>query len=260
MDFNFELILTLAVVITGIIFVLDKLFGSKQKRVTFIKKQKIIFAVMDYSRSLFPVLFLVFILRSFVVEPFRVPSGSMYPTIQIGDFILVNKFSYGIRLPVTGTKVIDLKNPKFGDVIVFKAPENESIDYIKRVVGTPGDTVSYQDRILFINGKEIARIDGGFFEGLDSGVRFSGFQEYTESNQGVSYKILHDVNSPIYRMNLSPTVIPEGYYFVMGDNREHSEDSRFWGFLPEKNIKGKAMFVWMNWDKGIRFDRIGADL
>ncbi|MBU2967539.1 signal peptidase I, partial [Amphritea atlantica] len=196
-------------------------------------------AVVDLCRSLFPVLLVVLILRSFVVEPFQIPSGSMKPTLKIGDFILVNKWHYGFRLPVIGTKVIPMNMPQRGDVVVFKYPNDPSINYIKRVVGLPGDRVSYQDKTVYINGQPQKQ---QLLEQLPpQSPRLLLMDE-----------VLGDVSHQIYRDVAPPRrpaewVVPEGQYFVMGDNRDNSNDSRFWGFVPDELLVGKAFAVWMHW-------------
>jgi signal peptidase I len=200
----------------------------------------------------------VFVLRSFIVEPFRIPSGSMLPTLQSGDLILVNKFTYGLRLPVIDTKVIPIGQPKRGDVMVFRYPVDPSVDYIKRVVGLPGDQVAYLDKKLYINGKEVPRkADGQYFEP----DRVAYTAQFIESLGDKPHKILLDERrsqeiGPIsafpyrekceYLRNGMRCTVPAGVYFMMGDNRDNSLDSRFWGFVPEANIVGKAFFIWMN--------------
>ena len=213
---------------------------------------------VEYAVSFFPVILFVFVLRSFVVEPFRIPSGSMLPTLQSGDLILVNKFTYGIRLPVVDKKVIDIGTPQRGDVIVFRYPVDPEIDYIKRVVGLPGDEVAYVDKKLYLNGQEVPRTrDGDYYEP----DRVSYIAQYQEKLGEVSHRILLDPQraqqySPIwsfpnqdnctYARNGVRCTVPAGHYFAMGDNRDNSADSRYWGFVPDQNIVGKAFFIWMN--------------
>ena len=192
-----------------------------------------------YTGSFFPVIAAVFLFRSFVIEPFKIPSSSMVPTLQIGDLILVNKYTYGIRLPIVNKKIIDINNPQRGDVMVFKFPKDTSLDYIKRVVGVPGDKVVYKNKKLTINGQPLA------------------YERLT----GISHGILNDDKVPGYvpspdafpqhelcRYDLEgfECTVPAGHYFMMGDNRDNSLDSRYWGFVPDRNIVGKAFFVWMN--------------
>ncbi len=216
---------------------------------------------LEYTASFFPVILLVFVLRSFFFEPFRIPSGSMIPTLQIGDLILVNKYTYGVRLPVINRKIIDLGSPRRGDVMVFRFPLNPSQDYIKRVIGLPGDRVEYIDRKLVINGKPVAENPDGRY--LEEG-RLQYYDEFTENLGGASHRIIlseSPMGVPIMPIgqHTDPQacryqpdgrgvscVVPPGKYFVMGDNRDNSEDSRFWGFVPDENIVGRAFFIWMN--------------
>jgi signal peptidase I len=213
---------------------------------------------LDWTAGLFPVILVVFLLRSFLFEPFKIPSGSMVPTLLIGDLILVNKYHYGVRLPVINKKIIQINDPQRGDVMVFRFPANPSIDYIKRVVGVPGDEVAYLNQRLYLNGK-LAETQPlpEFYD--DDSTRY--FKQYSELLGPVEHKILVDLQRP---SNIRPTdpfpykencryspegvvcKVPAGHYFMMGDNRDNSEDSRFWGFVPDQNIVGKAFFVWMN--------------
>ena len=222
---------------------------------------------VEYGASFFPVILLVFVLRSFVVEPFKIPSGSMIPTLQVGDLILVNKFHYGIRLPVLQTKIIANHDPERGDVVVFRYPQDTRIDYIKRVVGVPGDEVSYRNQQLYINGKLIeTKSVGDFYD--DDSMRYA--PEFVESLGKVSHDILVDPNRSSalpgdetfpfkencrYSSECFTCKVPPGNYFMMGDNRDNSQDSRYWGFVPDENIIGKAFLVWMNFGN---LKRIGS--
>lgn len=284
MSWNFALILFVALVITGVIWALDT-FSLRHKRLARLlqaielarpswaalpeperrSREEQIRADLgkqpwwvEYGASFFPVILFVFVLRSFIVEPFRIPSGSMLPTLQSGDLILVNKFSYGLRLPVLNQKVVSLGEPARGDVMVFRYPVDPSVDYIKRVVGLPGDQVDYLDKRLYINGKEVPRKrDGEYFEP----DRVAYTAQYTEDLGKRPHQMLLDESKwqdlgPItnfphrekceYLRNGLRCTVPEGVYFMMGDNRDNSLDSRFWGFVPEANIVGKAFFIWMN--------------
>ncbi|MBX3625457.1 MAG: signal peptidase I [Rhizobacter sp.] len=213
---------------------------------------------LDWTAGLFPVILIVFLLRSFLFEPFKIPSGSMVPTLLVGDLILVNKYHYGVRLPVINKKIIELNKPQRGDVMVFRYPANPSIDYIKRVVGVPGDEVSYRNQRLYLNGQQVETTALPEFYDDDS-TRY--FKQYSEKLGSVEHNILVDVQRPSYIRPTDPfpykencsysaegvtCKVPAGHYFMMGDNRDNSEDSRFWGFVPDENIVGKAFFVWMN--------------
>ena len=222
---------------------------------------------LEYTAGLFPVIAVVFFLRSFLVEPFKIPSGSMIPTLLIGDLILVNKFSYGVRLPVIHTKIIEVGSPQRGDVTVFRFPREPSQDYIKRVVGIPGDKISYENKRLRINGAEVPLAPAGEFYDAD---RLTYARQYTEKLGELDHKILTELDKPsfISAVDAFPfrdqcqytgggisCTVPPGHFFVMGDNRENSLDSRFWGFVPERNLVGKAFFVWMNFSDIKRIGR-----
>jgi signal peptidase I len=208
--------------------------------------------VVEYARSFFPVLFVVFVLRSFVVEPFQIPSSSMVPTLQVGDYILVNKFTYGIRLPVIRTKVLELNRPQLGDVIVFFPPHMNDTYFIKRVVGLPGDTVSYRNKQIYVNGERIARMPATDHDGSDPRYEL-GHETLGETQHLMQVDALR----PAADFN---EVIKPGHYFMMGDNRDNSSDSRVWGQVPEKDIVGKAFAIWMHWDTFFSipsFSRVG---
>jgi signal peptidase I len=222
---------------------------------------------LDWTAGLFPVILIVFLLRSFLFEPFKIPSGSMIPTLLVGDLILVNKFHYGIRLPVLNTKLTDGTPPQRGDVMVFRYPPKPSLDYIKRVVGVPGDEVAYLNKRLTINGKVIPTTTVPEFFDEDT-MRY--FKQFEEQLGGQPHRLLNDDDRPAFvpgvedfafKQNCRYTVegvtckVPEGHYFMMGDNRDNSLDSRFWGFVPDKNIVGKAFFIWMNFSS---LKRIGS--
>ena len=222
---------------------------------------------LDWTAGLFPVILVVFVLRSFLFEPFKIPSGSMIPTLLIGDLILVNKFTYGIRLPVVNTKITEGNAPQRGDVMVFRYPPQPSVDYIKRVVGVPGDEVAYLNKRLTINGKEVpTTAQPDFFD--ESTMRY--FKQFEEVLGEKPHRVLNNPDAPSfvqgaanfpYRDNCRYSVegvvckVPQGHYFMMGDNRDNSLDSRYWGFVPDQNIVGKAFFVWMNFGN---LRRIGA--
>lgn len=216
---------------------------------------------VELSRALFPIIIAVLALRSFLVEPFRIPSGSMMPTLLVGDFILVNKYAYGLRLPVTNTKILDVGHPKRGDVVVFRFPKEPSVDYIKRVIGVPGDTIRYHNKQLYLNGKPIDAERKETYQGTCAGVTSSGNTHLIENLDGVKHSILLDFSEePRFE---TERVIKEGEYFVMGDNRDNSNDSRRWGTVPEENLVGKAFMVWMNADFENNcwgWDRIGNSI
>jgi signal peptidase I len=207
--------------------------------------------VVEYARSFFPVLLIVFVLRSFLVEPFQIPSSSMVPTLQVGDYILVNKFTYGIRLPVIRTKILSLNEPQRGDVMVFFPPHMNDTYFIKRVVGLPGDTVTYRDKQLYINGAKVER------EAIDQIGLDPNYAVYEEALGDSDH--LMQIDNMRRSANRSEVVKP-GHYFMMGDNRDNSSDSRVWGQVPEKDIVGKAFAIWMHWDNLVSipsFNRVG---
>lgn len=271
---DFSLILFVLVCVTGVIWALDRWLwaeararsvqtlnkGGSTEQAREAAKEPV---YVEYAKAFFPVILIVFLLRSFIVEPFRIPSGSMLPSLHIGDFILVNKFSYGIRLPVINKKVIDLGAPKRGDVLVFRFPGDESINYIKRVVGLPGDKITYEGKKLYINGELMPQQGGEAYVVRAGGETSAELQRYSERLDGVTHDILlsgrPDPSPPSF-------TVPTGQYFVMGDNRDHSNDSRYWGYVPEENLVGKAFLIWFSWDAGARgtwfwqrivFERIG---
>lgn len=198
--------------------------------------------LIDTARSLFPVLFVVLILRSFLVEPFQIPSGSMLPTLKIGDFILVNKWEYGFRLPVLGTKVIPVGDPQRGDVVVFKYPKQPTVNYIKRVVGLPGDHIEYVGKVLYVNGEP---------QKLDVLAQIPPARPtrelMTEQLGTVKHEVYRDL-LPSPQPRQTEWNVPEGHYFMVGDNRDNSNDSRYWGFVPDELLVGKAFSVWMHWN------------
>ncbi|MEE4462153.1 signal peptidase I [Azotobacter chroococcum] len=265
MSINFPLLLVLAVLVSGALALLDLIVLAPRRRAAVasyegsvgqpdqsvlerLSKEPLL---VEYGKSFFPVLAIVLVLRSFLVEPFQIPSGSMKPTLEVGDFILVNKFAYGIRLPVLDTKVIEVGEPQRGDVMVFRYPSDPSINYIKRVVGLPGDHIRYgSDKRLFVNGAPVAEQ----LLGKASGVLGSAVL-YKEQLGDVEHLIRKET-----RRHAEPSrewVVPEGHYFMMGDNRDNSNDSRYWndpqlvaemqGMVPDENIVGKAFAVWMSW-------------
>ena len=251
----FNLILTILTAVTGLVWLLDKLWLAPRRRAAGSGGEAPPpGAVVDFCVSLFPVIFAVFILRSFVVEPFRIPSGSMNPTLYSGDFILVNKFGYGLRCPVGDCKLVNIGSPRRGDVVVFRYPArsesdpNYGNDFIKRVIGVPGDHVQYFDKVLTVNGQKVDVLPAGVFP--EDGIA----QRFREDLLGVKHDILMEPGRRSPDVDLT---IPPGYYFMMGDNRDESNDSRYWGLVPDANLKGRAMLIWMSWDNGPVLSRFG---
>lgn len=295
---NFALILFVLTLVTGVIWFLDVFYLAKQRRARAnaalaeydarnaklaadgVKPDTNGRAALEagllrqptwieYSGSFFPVIALVFVLRSFLYEPFKIPSSSMVPTLLVGDLILVNKYTYGIRLPVINKKIIEINDPKRGDVMVFKYPSDPSLDYIKRVVGVPGDKIVYENKRLTINGKALSYAPLPDYLDED---RLSYSRQFTEDLNGVAHRILNDDGAPAFASNERnfpgqelcrfnggdfACTIPPGNYFMMGDNRDNSLDSRYWGFVPDQNIVGKAFFIWMNFGN---LKRIGSSI
>jgi signal peptidase I len=268
---NFALFLLILLVVTGVVWAMEgvvlrrrrETVGSQapteEERARALKQPWWV----EYSVSFFPVILIVFLLRSFLVEPFKIPSSSMVPTLLVGDFILVNKFTYGIRLPVANKKVVELGAPQRGDVMVFRYPEDPSLDYIKRVVGLPGDRIEYRNKRLSINGQPVAvrQVDDYL-----SRERMQFSRRYIETLGRVDHEILLEDDAPAavmptragagncnYNNSGLACTIPPGHYFVMGDNRDNSSDSRVWGFVPDENIVGKAFFIWLNLNELGRF-------
>ena len=250
---SFALFLLLLLVATGGVWALEAAWLKPRRRVG--AKQP---WWVEYSVSFFPVILIVFLLRSCLVEPFKIPSGSMIPTLLVGDFILVNKFAYGIRLPVLNRKIADVGALQRGDVVVFRYPVDPSLDYIKRVVGLPGDRVEYRNKRLSINGRAVPTRQVEDYLSRES-MQYS--RRYLETLNGVEHQIIVEEDAPAfvaharafphagncnYNMAGLACTVPPGHYFMMGDNRDNSSDSRVWGFVPDENIVGKAFFIWLN--------------
>lgn len=257
MRMDFALLLVALTALTGVIWLIDRLFFAKRRAERGGKMP----VVVDYARSFFPVILLVLLFRSFLFEPFKIPSSSMMPTLLIGDFILVNKFAYGIRLPVLNTKVVEIGEPKRGDVIVFRYPEDPNIDYIKRVIGVPGDVITYRDKTVYVNGMEVPQEYLGRYIGEGRGSDMNGAEEKVEQLPGAEHRILQRPGFNFAGRGESRWEVKEGHYFVLGDNRDNSQDSRFWGQVPEENLVGRASVIWWSWDTQkdgiIDFGRIG---
>lgn len=257
MTIDFPFVLTMLVIISGIIALIDILFFAKKRKISG-KKQPIIF---EYARSFFPILLLVWGIRSFLVQPYRVPTGSLEPTVLPGDFIVVNQFSYGLRLPVLNKKLVSIGEPKTGDIVLFRWPPNPSTIYVKRVIGVPGDHVIYKNKVLTINGKVMSQESLGSAFDFEPGDPPIPSQLKEENLNGIKHKILlsnQDRKAPVYDI-----VVPKNMYFMVGDNRDDSGDSRMWGFVPEANLVGKAFGIWMSWDSDkstVRWQRIGTPI
>ncbi|KAB2927021.1 MAG: signal peptidase I [Dechloromonas sp.] len=258
---NFALILLVLLVVTGILYAIN--FKARKARPKGAKEP----LWVEWGADFFPVILIVFVLRSFLFEPFKIPSGSMIPTLLVGDFILVNKYTYGIRLPVINKKIISINEPQRGDVMVFRYPEDPSLDYIKRVVGLPGDVVAYQNKRLSINGQQVEMTKTADYLHPE---RLYYSEQYLSKLGEVEHRLLNDTDAPAfipdagrfpYRENCTYNAVgvtckvPAGHYFMMGDNRDNSRDSRAWGFVPEENIVGKAFFIWLNFSD---LGRIGS--
>lgn len=250
MSINFPLILVLATGFTGLVWLIE-IFLLRPRRLAAAAElpeeaREVALTepmVVEYSVSFFPVLAIVLVLRSFLFEPFQIPTGSMIPTLEVGDFILVNKYTYGIRLPVAGTKVFAVNEPKNGEIMVFIPPHQDEY-FIKRVVGIPGDRVRYEDKTLYINGEKQNQTFVAQFPPINP-----KFLHYTENLGGVEHSIQHDA----YRgTGVEEWVVPEGQYFMMGDNRDYSSDSRYWGFVSEDKIVGRAVAIWLHKKPGLR--------
>jgi signal peptidase I len=259
---NFALILFLLLLVTAVLWFADH-YVFRKKRAPDAKEP----LWVEYGASFFPVILVVFVLRSFLVEPFKIPSGSMIPTLLVGDFIAVNKYTYGIRLPVINKKIIDMNSPQRGDVVVFRYPVDPSLDYIKRVVGLPGDKIEYRNKQLSINGKSLDLKRGDDYLDKDRLIVTPRFRETLGS---VEHDILVESEAPPfvsqtyqfphrdkchYNSEGFACEVPAGHYFMMGDNRDNSQDSRVWGFVPDENLVGKAFFIWFNFSD---LKRIGS--
>ena len=270
MRFDFPTIMVLLVVASGLIWALDALVLARRRRSAVpdvaegvdgeqAAQPRPVPKIVEYARSFFPVFLIVLLLRSFLIEPFRIPSGSMMPTLLVGDFILVNKFVYGIRLPVSDYKLFEVSQPERGDVVVFRYPLDPSTPFIKRVVGLPGDRIAYYNKVLYINGQQANQRLIGTYTGHGSGANMTGASLKQETLKPITHPILIQTGYPSVDGKL---VVPEGHYFVLGDNRDNSRDSRYWGTVPEELLIGKAFGVWMNWDlgNGIDWTRVGMSI
>lgn len=256
---NFPVTLTALVVVSGIISLIDLLFFKRKRDVNY--KEPII---VENAKSFFWVLLIVWVIRSFIIQPYRVPTGSLQPTVKPGDFLLVNQYAYGLHFPVSNYKFVNIAEPKRGDIVLFYAPPDPSTVFVKRLIGLPGDRIEYRNKILYVNGKEMPQT---FIEKeMDDEPAIGNLPEEhipvevkEENLEGIKHRIFVASETPGLSGSFDVTV-PAGHYFMMGDNRDNSDDSRMWGFVPERYLIGKAMLVWMSWDaikKEIRWDRIG---
>lgn len=268
MKIDFALILVVLTALTGLIWLIDRLLFARKRA----EREGKVPVVVDYARSFFPIILLVLLFRSFLFEPFKIPSSSMMPTLLIGDFILVNKFTYGVRLPVLNTKILSLGEPSRGDVIVFRYPGDSRLgdrdphlgqDYIKRVIGLPGDTIAYRNKVIYVNGTEVPQDYLGRFFGQRSSIEANA-EERLERLPDSEHRILQRPGVTLPGMGDASWQVPDGHYFVMGDNRDNSMDSRAWGFVPEQNLVGRASVIWWNWDtrngmlEAVDFGRLGT--
>lgn len=264
MNFDFSLFLVLATLFTGALwggYALLVRFGALSAPEIDENGEALEPWPVDYARSFFPIILIVLVLRSFLVEPFRIPSGSMMPTLLVGDFILVNKFTYGLRLPVLHTKISAGNPPQRGDIVVFRYPPDPTVDYIKRIIGIPGDRIAYHHKQLWVNGKLVELTAMGKYVGTGQGRSMTGAARYLEELEEVPHDILIREGAPSEEIEFT---VPEGRYYVMGDNRDNSKDSRYWGMVPEGNLVGKAFLIWMNFDwysdGVVAFERLGTVL
>lgn len=247
---NFALLLVVLTAFTGLVWLADSLFFRRRRRDRAVQEKVQVLrdpVIIEYSRSLFPVLLIVLLFRSFLFEPFKIPSGSMIPTLLVGDFILVNKYSYGLRLPVLNEKVLSIGEPGRGDVVVFRYPVDPSVNFIKRLIGLPGDTVTYRNKELFVNGEPVSKQENGRYtsDEVKCATPRADAVRFHEIVGAVEHDILLHERSGSRNGNW---LVPDGHYFVMGDNRDRSNDSREWGFVPEENLMGRAVGIWMNFD------------
>lgn len=268
MNINFPLILVLLVFVSGMIILLDKFWLAKRRKTIAEQLQQQghyeqaetaakSSVLVEYSRSFFPIFLIVLVLRSFLFEPFRIPSGSLEPTLLVGDFVVVNKYQYGLRLPVINKKIIEISEPKVGEIAVFRWPIDPTQDYIKRVIGKSGDTISYKNKVLTINGKEVPQTLVGHASDRDAQGRLWTVEKRREMINGVEHNIFVRPDVPAHDFEVT---VPQGMFFMMGDNRDDSADSRHWGFVPEKALIGRAARVWLSWNSvndSVRWNRIG---
>lgn len=251
MNFDFAECLTMAVLITGLFTLMD---------VFYLKKRTIHSRIVSQARSFFPLLLIVWIIRSFVIQPYRVPTGSLEPTVMPGDFIAVQQYAYGLRFPIGGQKILTVNTPQRGEIALFRWPQNPKILFVKRVIGVPGDRLVYKNKMLTVNGEPASQIL--LYQTYDQGS--TDYQRLVDVKEEQLGTLRHKIYvEPAEEADDFEVVVPEGHYFMMGDNRDDSNDSRHWGFVPDANLIGKAFGVWMSWDAqhhAVRWNRIGIVL
>jgi len=271
MTFDFLLLLLLLTIFTGVVALVDMVYHAiiGQPR----KKTGKFPVIIEYCRAFFPVLLAVFLIRSFIAQPYRVPTGSLEPTVMPGDFILVTQYDYGVKFPVWNKTLFKVGEPKRGQIALFYWPVNHAVTFVKRVIGTPGDHISYIDKVLYINGKKMSqKLVGHATDNDGPGTPSWKMAVYSENLDGVTHKIYRcaqaEMNCPVPGVhNFYNLIVPKGEYFMMGDNRDNSDDSRSWGFVPVKNFIGRARWVWLSWNAEatnwlhkIRWHRFGTAL
>ena len=258
MNLDFPLILTAATLFTGMVTLVDWLYSRKQG------KLENMHVLIEYSRAFFPVLLAVLVIRSFLFQPYRVPTGSLEPTVMPGDLILVDQFQYGLKLPVYDTQIVPISEPKTGQIALFYYPVNHALTFVKRVLGVPGDRISYINKVFYINGKKMNQTYVGDALDSDGSGNFWPVKVYRENLEGIEHDIY--VRSDVPARNFYNLIVPKNKYFMIGDNRDGSDDSRYWGFVPEQDFIGRALYVWFSWDSEaslwskVRWDRIGNKL
>jgi len=258
MSIDFPLILLAVTLFTGVVTLVDWLYCRKYG------KTKSMPTIIEYCRAFFPVLLAVLVIRSFLFQPYRVPTGSLEPTVMPGDLILVDQFQYGLNMPVYDSKLVPISEPKTGQIALFYYPVNHAVTFVKRVIGVPGDRISYIDKVFYINGKKMKQTYVGEALDSDGGGQFWPVKVYREDLNGVEHNIY--VRPDVPARNFYNLVVPKGHYFMVGDNRDNSDDSRYWGFVPEEDFIGRALYVWFSWDSEatfpnkVRWGRIGNKL
>ncbi len=263
MTIDFPLILLCVIVFSGVVVLIDFIFCLCRHESFLEKKKRPL--IIEYSRAFFPVLLLVFCIRSFLIQPYRVPTGSLEPTVMPGDFILVNQYHYGVRFPIWDKKIMSVGEPETGQIALFYYPVDHALTFVKRVIGVPGDRISYINKTLYINGKKQPKTFVDDVTRLNDFGQLVTYQKYQEDLNGVKHDIFVRPDAPA--VNFYNVIVPKNEYFMMGDNRDESDDSRYWGFVPEHDLVGHALFIWMSWNSDaahwyddIRWNRIGDKL